>query len=141
MGLAQAATAPPSSWQVTVTPTSLLLKVTVATVVVEGVGGPLMMVVTRGPWGAYARLRNDPDLLVIDPVTATVADTVGAGDSFMAGLISGLLDLDLLGSPAARAALAAANLDDIAPALDRALRTSGCTVTHAGAYAPTREEI
>ena len=70
-----------------------------------------------------------------------VVDTVGAGDSFMAGLISGLLDLDLLGSPAARAALAAANLDDIAPALDRALRTSGCTVTHAGAYAPTREEI
>ncbi|MGG5259611.1 carbohydrate kinase family protein [Phycicoccus avicenniae] len=70
-----------------------------------------------------------------------VVDTVGAGDSFMAGLVSGLLDDGLLGSTDARARLAAATLADVQPAVDRALATSGVTVRHAGAYAPTREEI
>ncbi len=70
-----------------------------------------------------------------------VVDTVGAGDSFMAGLISGLLDAGLLGSTAARARLASATLADVDSAVDRALSTSGVTVRHAGAYAPTREEI
>ncbi len=70
-----------------------------------------------------------------------VVDTVGAGDSFMAGLVSGLLDAGLLGSTAARDRLGAATLDDVAPAIDRALATSGVTVRHAGAYGPTREEI
>ncbi len=105
--------------------------------------GAALTVVTMGGAGVTWRLASSPQEGQAASRTAAgeVVDTVGAGDSFMAGLISGLLDLDLLGSPAARAALAAANLDDIAPALDRALRTSGCTVTHAGAYAPTREEI
>ena len=103
--------------------------------------GPLMMVVTRGPWGAYARLRNDPDLLVIDPVTATVADTVGAGDSFMAGLISGLLTADLLGTVEARERLAACRWPDVQPALHRALTTASLTVRRAGAYAPTLDEV
>lgn len=70
-----------------------------------------------------------------------VVDTVGAGDSFMAGLVSGLLDTGLLGSPDARERLARATLADVDPAVERALATSGVTVRHAGAYAPTREEI
>ncbi len=70
-----------------------------------------------------------------------VVDTVGAGDSFMAGLVSGLLDAGLLGGGQARDRLRAATLEDVTPAVDRALATSGVTVRHAGAYAPTREEI
>jgi fructokinase len=70
-----------------------------------------------------------------------VVDTVGAGDSFMAGLVSGLLDEGLLGSGEARERLHAAGLADVRPAIDRALATSGLTVRRPGAYAPTREEI
>lgn len=70
-----------------------------------------------------------------------VVDTVGAGDSFMAGLVSGLLDAGLLGSLDARERLRAATLPDVEPAIDRALATSGITVRRAGAYAPTREEL
>lgn len=70
-----------------------------------------------------------------------VVDTVGAGDSFMAGLVSGLLDSGLLGGPEARERLRAATLADVAPAIERALATSGLTVRRAGAYAPTREEL
>ena len=76
---------------------------------------------------------------VLDP--GLVVDTVGAGDSFMAGLISGLLDTGLAGSAAARAALAGATEADLEPAITRALMTSGVTVRHAGAYSPTRDEL
>lgn len=105
--------------------------------------GAALTVVTLGGAGVTWRLANTPHegQAASRTAPAEVVDTVGAGDSFMAGLISGLLDLDLLGSSEARSALSTASLDDIAPALDRALRTSGTTVTHAGAYAPTREEI
>lgn len=70
-----------------------------------------------------------------------VVDTVGAGDSFMAGLVSGLLDAGLLGDPGARARLRTATTAQVLPAVERALSTSGITVQHAGAYAPTREEL
>lgn len=59
--------------------------------------GPAMVVITRGPWGAYALLGHNRDMLVIDQLTVEVGDTVGAGDSFMAGLISGLFEAGLLG--------------------------------------------
>ena len=55
--------------------------------------------------------------------------------------MSGLLDAGLLGNDAARERLKHAGLPDVRPAIDRALATSGITVTHAGAYAPTREEL
>ena len=57
--------------------------------------GPAMVVVTRGPWGAYALLKHNRDMLHLDQMRVEVGDTVGAGDSFMAGLISGLLDAGL----------------------------------------------
>jgi fructokinase len=37
----------------------------------------------RGPLGAYAVLRASQDHLVVPQGTVTLADTVGAGDSFM----------------------------------------------------------
>ncbi len=103
--------------------------------------GPAMVVVTRGPWGAYALLAENRDMLHIDQMTVTVGDTVGAGDSFMAGLISGLHDAGLLGSPDARDRLHAAGWSDVQSALHRAVITSGLTVSRSGAYAPTPEQV
>lgn len=103
--------------------------------------GPAMVVVTRGPWGAYALLANNRDMLHLDQLRVDVADTVGAGDSFMAGLISGLLDAGLLGSPEARQRLAVKNWSDVQPALHRAVMTSALTVSRSGAYAPTMAEV
>ncbi len=103
--------------------------------------GPALVVVTRGPWGAYARLANNRDMLVVDQMSVELADTVGAGDSFMGGLLSGLLDAGLLGSREAAERLASAGWNEVQPALHRAVITSGLTVSRAGAHAPTRQEI
>ena len=102
--------------------------------------GTALVVVTLGGEGVTWRLRDGE--VHRDPAgDDEVVDTVGAGDSFMAGLVSGLLDAGLLGSTGARGRLAAATDAQVAPAVARALATSGVTVRHAGAYGPTREEI
>lgn len=103
--------------------------------------GPVMVVVTRGPWGAYALLAGNRDMLLIDQMTVTLADTVGAGDSFMAGLIAGLLEAGFLGSAEARQRLRSAGWSDVQPALHNAVVTSGITVSKHGAYAPTSAEV
>lgn len=103
--------------------------------------GPALAVCTRGPLGAYAVLRTSRDHLVVPQNTVTLADTVGAGDSFMAGLLSGLLDAGLLGGVAERERLRDAGTSEVAPALARAMSTAAVTVTKAGAYAPSRDEL
>ncbi|MBR6458891.1 MAG: carbohydrate kinase [Actinomycetaceae bacterium] len=101
--------------------------------------GPSLVVITRGAQGAIAGLKNGEKAFI--PATdVTVADTVGAGDSFMGGLLAGLADIGFLGTGSAKEKLSSATMDDIAPALKRASVTSGLTVSHAGAYAPTRAE-
>lgn len=102
--------------------------------------GAALTVVTLGPRGVTWRAASGEE----DSEPAQdikVVDTVGAGDSFMAGLVSGLLDDGLLGGPEARDRLRAAGLAEVRPAIDRALATSDQTVRRAGAYAPSREEI
>ena len=80
-------------------------------------------------------------MLHLDQMRVEVGDTVGAGDSFMAGLISGLLDAGCLGSPEARQRLSALDWSAVQPALHRAVVTSALTVSHSGAYAPTMAEV
>ncbi|MGO4957266.1 carbohydrate kinase family protein [Luteococcus sp. Sow4_B9] len=103
--------------------------------------GPALVVVTRGPQGAWARLAGNRDVLQVAPLTVELVDTVGAGDSFMGGLLSGLLDAGLLGSREAAERLAGAGWGQVQPALHRAVTTSGLTVSRAGAHAPTRDEV
>jgi len=103
--------------------------------------GSALTVVTRGGEGAYVAVATDDEIVEVAPKRVDVADTVGAGDSFMAGLISGLLDADYLGGPEARKSLRNASLADVMPAIDRAIVTSSNTVSRAGAYAPTRAEL
>ncbi|HKX67058.1 MAG TPA: PfkB family carbohydrate kinase [Intrasporangium sp.] len=103
--------------------------------------GPIVIVVTRGGQGAVLRLTRTGETHVAPVPPVTVVDTVGAGDSFMAGLLSGLLESGLAGGPAARERLRRADLAAVVPALERANATARLTVGHAGAHAPTRADL
>jgi fructokinase len=103
--------------------------------------GPALMVLTRGDNGAVIGLSITGELTAVDAPVVEVVDTVGAGDSFMAGLLSGLLDAGLLGGIQARARLRSASLADVRPAVDRALACAAITVSRAGANPPHLAEL
>lgn len=103
--------------------------------------GPGLVVITRGGDGVTYRVTATGEIGEAPARVDKVADTVGAGDSFMAGLVSGLLDAGLLGDAAARERLGTATLDAVVGSVSRALDTSAITVGRAGAYAPTRGEL
>ena len=103
--------------------------------------GPGLVVITRGGDGVTCRVSSTGEVAEAPARADVVVDTVGAGDSFMAGLVSGLLDAGLLGDATARGRLAAAGLADVSGAVERALGTSAVTVSRSGAYAPTRDEL
>jgi fructokinase len=102
--------------------------------------GPALVVLTRGADGVSYRARAGGPVSL--PTGATsVVDTVGAGDSFMAGLLSGLFSHGLLGGPDGRTALTEASEAQIRAAVQRGLACSAVTVGHAGAYAPSLDEL
>jgi fructokinase len=103
--------------------------------------GPPLVVMTRGDGGALVGLSRTGELISIDASAVEVVDTVGAGDSFMAGLLSGLLDAGLLGGTQSRDRLRSASLADVRPAVDRALACAAITVSRAGADPPHRAEL
>lgn len=101
--------------------------------------GPTVCALTKGEGGVVALAAGSLHQLPAPP--AAIVDTVGAGDSFMAGLLSGLLDAALLGDVAARHRLQAASWQDIQPALDQALACAAITVSRAGSNPPRRAEL
>lgn len=103
--------------------------------------GPSLVVMTRGGDGALMHVTATAETQSIAGRSISVADTVGAGDSFQSGLLSGLLDAGLLGSVGARDRLRRATAVDLRPAVDRAIATSAITVSRAGANPPTRDEL
>ena len=103
--------------------------------------GPSLIVITRGPAGADCLVTGTGETALIPSGTSPVVDTGGAGDSFMSGLLAGLLDLGFLGDAAARRRLRAARLADLQPALDLAGTCAAVTVSRAGANPPTRAEV
>ncbi|MGB3258296.1 MAG: carbohydrate kinase [Ornithinimicrobium sp.] len=103
--------------------------------------GPPLVVVTDGGEGALVHQSYSEQQVRVAAASVDVVDTVGAGDSFMAGLISGLLDAGLLGSLEARQRLGEATPWAVASAVDRALATAAYTVARAGAASPTRSDI
>ena len=103
--------------------------------------GAGLAVVTLGAEGVVFRVSSDESSGRSAARADLVVDTVGAGDSFMAGLVSGLVVAGLLGDPGSRERLRGATLADVRPAVDRGLATSGVTVGRAGAYAPSLDEL
>ena len=102
--------------------------------------GPTVLVCTRGPEGAIAVLPSGR-VVTVPGRAVDVVDTVGAGDSFMAGLLSGLLDAGLLGGPETRPRLRRARGAVVTAAISRGIEASALTVGQAGAYAPTRPDL
>ncbi|MFJ6077371.1 carbohydrate kinase [Pseudarthrobacter sp. NPDC092419] len=103
-----------------------------------GSEGPAMVVVTRGsagPWGITAAGEAHAAAPRVQ-----VADTVGAGDSFMAALLSGLVDRGLDGAQN-RKDLREMPAETLAELLAHAARAAAVTVSRPGANPPTREEM
>ena len=103
--------------------------------------GPALVVMTRGGNGALVRLSITGEITSIDAPVVDVVDTVGAGDSFMAGLLSGLVQAGYLGGMQARERLRSASLADVGPSVNRALACAAITVSRAGANPPHLAEI
>nr|WP_230977499.1 carbohydrate kinase [Georgenia yuyongxinii] len=101
--------------------------------------GPAIVVVTQGAGGAWAVTAGGLELDVA-AVPAEVVDSVGAGDSFSAGLIDGLWAAGLLGADH-RAALAQIDAGTLQRVLDQAARIAAITVSREGANPPTRAEL
>ena len=102
--------------------------------------GPTVLVCTRGPAGAIAVLPSGR-VVTVPGRAVDVVDTVGAGDSFMAGLLSRLLDAGLLGGPETRPRLRRARGAVVTAAISRGIEASALTVGRAGAFAPTRADL
>ena len=99
--------------------------------------GPQLVVVTQGANGVVATLGS---IEVSAPTLAThVHDTIGAGDSFMAGLLVALSERGALGS--GRSHLTELSEAELAGAIDFALSCAAITVSRAGANPPRREEL
>ncbi|PWG65738.1 carbohydrate kinase family protein [Spiribacter halobius] len=97
--------------------------------------GPALVVMTRGGDGAVAFTGHRR--LAMPGRSVEVADTVGAGDAFHAGLLASLRAQGLL----RREPLAAAGEAELAAALDFAGRVAAITCSRHGADPPRREEL
>jgi fructokinase len=100
--------------------------------------GPSIVAVTMGARGAFAVCAAGTVRVAARPVQ--VVDTVGAGDSFMTGLIDALWSLDLLGAPR-RGDLARIGTDTLDGVVRAASLASALTVAKAGADLPDREAL
>ena len=100
--------------------------------------GPSIVAVTMGGRGALAMCAAGT--VQVPAPTVQVVDTVGAGDSFMTGLIDALWELDLLGATR-RATLARVSAADLERVATAAARMAAVTVTRAGADLPDRAAL
>lgn len=100
--------------------------------------GPALVVLTRGSKGAVGVLASG--VVEVAAPKIVVADTVGAGDALMAGLLDGLDGAGLL-RPDRVEDLRKTSPGDFAPLLTHAVRIAALTCTRPGANPPTREEL
>jgi fructokinase len=100
--------------------------------------GPAIVVVTHGEGGADGFAGSS--LVHVAASNVNVVDTIGAGDSFMAGLIIALGDRNLLGA-AKRAALAEIDTATLGAVVSFAATCAAFTVSRQGANPPMRADL
>ncbi|HEY4192531.1 MAG TPA: carbohydrate kinase [Mesorhizobium sp.] len=97
--------------------------------------GPKLILITCGGDGAIGYTKNHR--VAIRPDKVEVVDTVGAGDTFNAGILASLHEQGVLSKPA----LADLSEEAIAKALSLGAKAAAVTVSRAGANPPWRSEI
>ena len=97
--------------------------------------GVSLIIITHGGNGSAAFSTTGTIRTGAQPVD--IIDTIGAGDSFNAGILSALREAGLLN----KSSLAAADIGDIRPALKQATMIASITVSRAGADAPWKSEL
>ena len=97
--------------------------------------GPKAVFVTEGAKGAHGFTAGHAAFVPAQKVT--VADTVGAGDTFNAGVLAALDRAGVL----SRDGLARLGEADLVAALDLGVRAAAVTVSRAGANPPWAHEI
>ena len=97
--------------------------------------GPRVVAVTLGAHGAVA--GSEDARVRVAGIPVTVADTVGAGDSFGAALIAALVDEGAFGPDASLAA----DTEVLTRAVSYAVAASAITCSRTGAAPPSRDEI
>lgn len=97
--------------------------------------GARIVVITRGVEGVEAFTARDH--IAVPAVRVTVADTVGAGDTFTAGLLAALTAARQFD----KARLAAISREDLATALAFAARAAAITCSRSGADPPWAGEL
>lgn len=100
--------------------------------------GAGLVVVTAGAAGASAAAASGA--VHVEADAAKVVDTIGAGDSFMSGLLAALDDRGLLGGDR-RDALRAIEPASVQEVVAFAARCAAITVSRPGADPPTREDV
>lgn len=103
-----------------------------------GEQGPVAVVVTRG--GEGATVVTAAGRVDVATPSVAVADTIGAGDTFMAGLLDALWERGALGE-GGRAALAGLGDDAWSAVLAHAARAAAINVSRPGADPPRRAEL
>lgn len=101
--------------------------------------GPAFVVVTAGATGATVVTSDDSVSEHVAP-TVTVADTIGAGDSFMAGLIASLFHRGML-DVSHRGALHMLTDETLTAIVNEALQCAAITVQREGANPPRLDEV
>ncbi|QFT92386.1 2-dehydro-3-deoxygluconokinase [Roseovarius sp. THAF9] len=98
--------------------------------------GPSVVIVTLGREGAIGFLRDGAEVHV-PAAQATVVDTVGAGDTFNAGVLAKLSETGQMHKDA----LAALSVQSLRDAMAHGAKVAGITVSRAGANPPWAREI
>jgi fructokinase len=97
--------------------------------------GTALVIVTRGGEGALAWTTQHH--VGVPAVACTLVDTVGAGDSFQAALLTWLAEHDAL----SQARLRSLNAAELEAALSFAVRAAAITCSRRGADLPRRNEL
>ncbi|SPF75774.1 Fructokinase [Aliiroseovarius pelagivivens] len=98
--------------------------------------GPSVVLLTRGSSGAQAWLPDGRSIFVASQ-KVDVVDTVGAGDTFNAGVLASLSEAGLL----TKTAIQTVQENDVAEAIGFGARAAAITVSRAGANPPWRDEL